>query len=145
MQNPKQPSPTRDAPRVPSDPAGAGSLVQRTQAERGKVAESPTVRLRRPRFADHDEAKMTGEAEHAWAPAVPHNSPSGRVAHDERGNAVWNFSSESEAEDPGHLLKKLDVPGLSVDDPSKDKKSEKPAPGGGYDPYNAGKSSRTKR
>ena len=82
--------------------------------------------------------------EPAAAPPKPgdpeHNA--GRIVHDERGNAVWNWVKETGRfciDSTSALLKKLDFgdlkvegdkeEGLRLEDPDRDD-------GGGYDPYN---------
>ena len=73
-----------------------------------------------------------GEADHR----------AGRIVHDDRGNAVWNWVKGTGRfciDSTSALLKKLDFgdlkvegekdEGLRLEDPSRD-------PGGGYDPYN---------
>jgi hypothetical protein len=79
------------------------------------------------------------------APAKPgerdHNA--GRIVHDERGNAVWNWVKETGRfciDSTSALLKKLDFGDLKVEG-EKDEglRLEDPAcrdAGGGYDPYN---------
>src|SRR5689334_8579734 len=71
------------------------------------------------------------------------NSASGRVVHDERGNAVWNWVVETGRIFIGNtsrLLKKLETPELKVEDDSQTElrlESDRDA-GGGYDPYSSG-------
>ena len=57
----------------------------------------------------------------------------GRVVHDARGNAVWDWS-ENSTDSTTHLLRKLDSPELSLLD---DGSARKPAaePPAGVDPY----------
>jgi hypothetical protein len=78
-------------------------------------------------------------------PVLPRAEPSGRVVHDERGNAVWAFLKETSRIAIGstsRLLKKLDVPELTMEgdeEKSAPPANGRPAPrdaGGGYDPYN---------
>ena len=66
----------------------------------------------------------------------------GRVVHDERGNAVWDWIVETGRIFMGNtsrLLKKLEAPELKIDDtpPELRLESERDA-GGGYDPYSKG-------
>ena len=123
MSNSKPPlRPTPPAASAPARPAS--SLVQRTIGKSVQALEDATVRLRR--------LQLPAE------PASP-QTPSGRVGHDSRGNAVWNWAAEAGAlalESTSRLLKKLEVPELAVEDKPRGLELEEPQPGGGYDPYN---------
>jgi hypothetical protein len=82
----------------------------------------------------------------------------GGVKHDSRGNAVWQWAADTgrhAIDSTSRLLKRLDVPGLKIDEddrPAKappplhkpglvvapderDRRPRAPDPGGGYDPY----------
>lgn len=81
----------------------------------------------------------TSQSSHPPDPRDP--IPSGRVRHDERGNAVWDWlrdTARNAIESTSRLLKRLEAPDLEVED----KKDEELRilsdrdPGGGYDPYN---------
>ncbi|MEJ1960242.1 MAG: hypothetical protein WDO56_01270 [Gammaproteobacteria bacterium] len=75
------------------------------------------------------------------APAGARENNAGRIVHDERGNAVWNWVKETGRiciDSTSALLKKLDFgdlkvegqeEGLRIDERGRDA-------GGGYDPYN---------
>jgi hypothetical protein len=84
------------------------------------------------------------------APAAPEpkDGRSGRVVHDERGNAVWHWVKETSRiaiESTSRLLRRLEVPELKVEETQDEElriESDRDA-GGGYDPY--GNSSTNKR
>lgn len=66
--------------------------------------------------------------------------PSGRVRHDERGNAVWDWIKDTgrhALESTSRLLRRLEAPQLEVEDKQEEElrmQSDRD-PGGGYDPY----------
>ena len=74
-------------------------------------------------------------------PQSPAATPSGRVRHDDRGNAVWDWLKETgrnAIESTSRLLRKLEAPQLEVEDKKDEElriQSDRD-PGGGYDPYN---------
>ena len=88
-------------------------------------------------------------------PAVPGTPASdrtpGRVVHDERGNAVWDWVKETgraAIESTSRLLKRLELPELKTEEQADQElriESDRDS-GGGYDPYNqANKGRRGKR
>src|SRR5690242_15438824 len=76
------------------------------------------------------------------APAAPRDGSSGRVVHDERGNAVWHWVKETSRiaiESTSRLLRKLEIPELKVEETQDEElriESDRD-PGGGYDPYSS--------
>ncbi len=80
------------------------------------------------------------------SPAVPgkpadRDRGAGRIVHDERGNAVWNWVKETGRiciDSTSALLKKLDFGDLKVEGEKEEglRLEDDRDPGGGYDPYN---------
>lgn len=75
-------------------------------------------------------------------PPVADNEPgAGRVVHDSRGTAVWDWLKETSRiaiESTSRLLRRLEVPELKIEG-EKDQELRLESdrdPGGGYDPYN---------
>lgn len=68
------------------------------------------------------------------------NTPSGRVRHDERGNAVWDWLKETgrnAIESTTRMLKKLESPELKVEDTQEHELRLMPDnKTAGFDPYN---------
>jgi hypothetical protein len=77
----------------------------------------------------------------AAAESKDQENSGGKVVHDARGNAVWQWVKDTgrhAIESTSALLKKLEVPELKVED-HKDSNElrleDEVDPGGGYDPY----------
>jgi len=86
----------------------------------------------------------TGQAARpASAPVTPAKDarPTGKVVHDDRGNAVWEFIAQTSRiciEATSRLLKKLETPELKIENAQDEELRIMPEPtkGAGYDPYN---------
>lgn len=67
-------------------------------------------------------------------------APSGRVRHDERGNAIWDWLKETgriAIESTSRVLRKLETPELKVEDTQENQLRLMPdAKEAGFDPYN---------
>jgi hypothetical protein len=89
-------------------------------------------------------AKPGAPAEPAKPGASPSpGGPTGKVVHDERGNAVWDWlkqTSRIAIESTSRLLRRLETPELKVEDTQDNElrlmPDGKTCAGGGYDPYN---------
>ncbi len=113
MSDPKYPKPLR--PGAPSAPRGAAPA--RTPMGASSRGAGPAA------------ADDTGRV------------PTGKVVHDDRGNAVWDFiknTGRHAIESTSRLLRKLELPELKFEDPKDEELRIMPDPstGGGYDPYN---------
>jgi hypothetical protein len=70
---------------------------------------------------------------------------SGAIEHDKRGNAVWKWavdSSRDMLDSTSKLLKKLEVPGLSIDGTEPELETLSVDREAGYDPYGTNRSRR---
>jgi len=102
-----------------------------------------------PAAAPNSSSAKPGGATSRATPnaAAPGSAPpaqhTGKVVHDARGNAVWDWVKETSRiaiESTTRLLRKLEAPELKVEDTRDEELRIMPDPGkcagGGYDPYN---------
>jgi hypothetical protein len=104
-----------------------------------------SMRLRRAEREDSDLQRPAGANAQASADSVDmsRGGPSGRVRHDERGVAVWDWAvatGEFAALSATRALKKLEVSELKIEETAKSPKLSLEVSGrdkgGGFDPYN---------
>ena len=86
------------------------------------------------------EATPAGAASNAARDKTAADRTAGRVVHDSRGNAVWQWVKDTgrhAIESTSALLRKLELPELKVQDHKDDelKLEDDVDAGGGYDPY----------
>jgi hypothetical protein len=101
-----------------------------------------SLKLRRAEAADKalDDHVRVQEPVKAPLPAAP-GGPAGRVRHDERGMAVWDWAAaagETAALSATNIMRKLDVSGLSIEQTQRSLKAIEPVvrEDSGSDPYN---------
>ena len=115
-------------------PAGSrASTPAKAAAPAGPTAISGKPGTERPRAAP--ERVKPGEAQP--------QGRTGKVVHDERGNAVWDWLKQTgrhAIESTTRMLRKLETPELKVEQPHEEELRIQPdgdaCSGGGYDPYN---------
>jgi hypothetical protein len=126
----------QEAPTLPSD-SGGFSIESTTMRLK-------SMRLRRAESEKDQAARLAAEAKGDTA-NVPRagERPSGRVRHDERGMAVWDWAvatGEFATLSATRAMKKLQVADLQIDETQKkpELSLEKAGrdQGGGFDPYN---------
>ena len=123
------------APRVPED-SGGFSIESTTMRLK-------SMRLRRAEVEKQEVQKSAADTDDS-ADTRRGDRPSGRVRHDERGMAVWDWavaSGEYQTLSATRAMKKLGIADLKIEDTRRDAPAlslEKAGrdKGGGFDPYN---------
>jgi len=132
----------------PGSASAAGEQPQATPTPVSKqqgVASPSSNPPRAPGPVPQDRARERAARE-PTSTASPKDS-AGSVTHDARGNAVWKWAvavGTQALESTSRLLKRLEVPELSVEDKPKGLELEDTERGGGYDPYNQRKNTRSR-
>jgi hypothetical protein len=120
------------------------TVVQRILSSTSLALESTMLRLRRLNERDVPEVARESAGEPASC-----DGPAGKIEHDARGSAVWNWAIETGThaiESTQRLLKRLEKPELSLEQKPKPRSVElERDSGGGYDPYNQGRASKSPR
>ena len=123
------------APRTPED-SGGFSIESTTMRLK-------SMRLRRAEVEKQEAAKSAADQDDSVD--MPRDDrPAGRVRHDDRGQAVWDWavaSGEYQALSATRAMKKLGIADLKIEDTRRDApvlSLEKAGrdQGGGFDPYN---------
>jgi hypothetical protein len=124
-----------------AQPKADTTIVQKVIGKGALAIESTLMRLRRLQ-QDGGPPRAPQAAPAPRSPEPPKSEPQpagrGKVGHDSRGNAIWNWAAQA-LESTSRMLKRLEAPELSLDDKPKELTLERDS-GGGYDPYNQGKS-----
>jgi hypothetical protein len=101
-----------------------------------------SLKLRRTEAADKALDDHLRKDRPAPAPLPASQGPAGRVRHDERGMAVWDWAAaagDTAQLSATNVMRKLDVSALSIEQTQRELKAMEPAapkPAGGGDPYN---------
>jgi len=117
----------------------AGSHPKPQIRPAGSTAAKPTAQGVRPVALGASPAARSGAVEPGAQTSGA--GTTGKVVHDDRGQAVWQWVRETSRiaiESTSRLLRKLEAPNLTMED-AKDEElriTPDPSAGGGYDPYN---------
>jgi hypothetical protein len=134
---PHQSTPRRDGATLPSATDDSGGFSLETTQMRLK-----SIKLRR---SEAEVAPVPGSAPKDVVPEkfLQSDRPAGRVRHDERGMAVWDWavaSGEFAALSATHMMKKLSIDDLKIEETQRAVRAlAQPVGrdvGGGGDPYN---------
>ena len=124
-----------EAPTLPSD-SGGFSIESTTMRLK-------SMRLRRAEVEKEQVAKITADHKDDTGSMRRDDRPAGRVRHDERGVAVWDWAvatGEFATLSATRAMKKLEIGELKIEETSKTPvlSLEKAGrdKGGGFDPYN---------
>lgn len=102
------------------------------------TGQQPAVRPGRPQSPGGPAGTGTGGK--GSAAQTGGDAASGKVVHDQRGNAVWDWLKETgrnAIESTSRLLRKLEAPELKMEDEKDEElRLTDDSAGGGYDPYN---------
>jgi hypothetical protein len=102
------------------------------------TGQQPPVRPGRPPSPGGPAGTLAGAK--GSAAQTGGGAASGKVVHDQRGNAVWDWLKETgrnAIESTSRLLRKLEAPGLKMEDEKDEElRLTDDSADGGYDPYN---------
>ena len=133
----KPPVHSAGRPEAPPIPDELGFSIETT------TMRLKSLKLRRAEAADKALDAHLGAKEPAKpAPPAPvSQGPAGRVRHDERGMAVWDWAAaagDTAALSATNVMRKLDVSGLSIEQTQRELKAMEPVVSKekGSDPYN---------